>query len=174
MKNEIIKLSKTLKGKVLLIGSYDNKVLNNIEKNSNIVFCDILSKNSDGSSKKGFSFKKKFYLSNLRKKYKKKKINYILVDEREINKLYNNFIKDSIYITKNEIIYICSNDSDIGKIENRYKRYKTNIEIKKFKNGKIIKINTEKAKTNIFKDLFYKVVDLVLDIVDIIGDILVS
>lgn len=174
MKNEIIEISKKIKGNILLIGNYDNKVLKIINNNKNIFSCDVLSENSHGKANKKFSLKKNFYISDLRKKYKKKKIDYILVEENLVNKYYKTFIKDSIYITKGKIIYICNSKSDIERIQKRYKRYKTSIEIKKYKNGFIISINVEEAKTNKIKDLYYCIIDTFINIIDIISDILVS
>lgn len=63
---------------------------------------------------------------------------------------------------------------DIENITKRYKRYNTEIEVKEFIDGSLIKINTSKAKNHFIKDKIYYIMDTLNNIADVIGDILVS
>ena len=59
------------------------------------------------SYKNNFSYKgektKKLNIKNLRKKYKKKGLNYMIVNAEDIMPYKNRFVRDSIYITKKSI-----------------------------------------------------------------------
>lgn len=171
--SNIKKYIKNMTGKVIGVGIDNKEILETIDKNNKILECDLLNSIDINDSLKG-RHKKKKYVKKLRKKYKNKKVNYIIVNSNEINRYLKTFVRDSIYINNTEIYYYMDKKYDIENIIKRYKRYNTDIEIIKCDDGNILKINTSKAKNKFFKDKFYYIVDTLNNIADIIGDILVS
>ena len=160
---------KRLDGKIIGIGLDDNHI-NQIAKNDKIIYCDLLDNDnkSDGSEK---GRNKILYFKDIRKKYKKKKIDYIIADMDKIFVCKRTFIKDSIYINKNKIIYYVDNNTDYQLILKRYKIYNVDIEITECHDGKIIVINTKQAKNRYFKDKLYYILDSLYELFDIIGDL---
>lgn len=168
MQRELESIIKNLDGKVLSINITD-KMAELIDKNKNIIQCYRMdSKAGIGKGKKGKTIK----IKKIRKKFKKKNIDYIICDYDGIRKYLNTFVKDSIYIN-NKKIYFYGN-VDIELIKNKYDRYDTEIIINKYKNGFIICIDSSKAKNKYFKDLYYRIIDVTNDIIDYIGNILMG
>lgn len=153
-------LIKNTEGKILGIGLSKN-VIAMIEKNKKITYCDLL----NSFTKKGKESKKKeklFYIKDLRKKYKKNKLDLIIVDYNEVKKYKKTFIRDSIYICKGQI-YVYNADESVEK----YKRYKAVI-----KTSEVVEIDATKAKTNFIKDKIYYVVDTAETLIDYVSDFL--
>ena len=164
---ELLKIIKNLDGKVLGIG-LNEELVKQIENNEKIVECDLLNSYSKGKSK--FSlFNKTIRIKKIRKVFKKKKIDYVICNYDEINKYFNTFIKDSIYISKTKIYYFGNNDIEL--LKNKYGRYDTNIIIK---NKNLIEIDCSKAKNNFFKDNYYRLNDFKSKLIEVIGDILMN
>ena len=161
MKEEIRKL----KGNLLLI-SNDEKLMSLIEKNKNITESYVLSNIS--SSKKGkLKFKnKKIQINKIRKYFKKKSIDNIIVDYSLIKKYISCFVKNSIYLNKGNL-YFYNLDEDI---DYKYKRY--NVEIEKNKN--FMKIDNTKSKNNFIKDNYYIFKDKKDKLLDILSDFITS
>ena len=171
--SNIKKYIKNMTGTVIGVGIDNKEILETIEKNNKILVCDLLNSVNieDNLIQKR---KTKKYVKKLRKKYKKKNVNYIIVNSNEINRYLKTFVRDSVYINDTEIYYYMDKNYDIENITKRYKRYNTEIEVIKCDDGNIIRINTSKARNKFFKDKFYFIVDTLSNIADIIGDILVS
>ena len=161
MKEEIRKL----KGNLLLI-SNDEKLMNLIEKNKNITESYVLSNIS--SSKKGkLKFKnKKIQINKIRKYFKKKSIDNIIVDYSLIKKYISCFVKNSIYLNKGNL-YFYNLDEDI---DYKYKRY--NVEIEKNKN--FMKIDNTKSKNKFINDNYYIFKDKKDKLLDILSDFITS
>lgn len=101
---------KSINGRVIGIGLDDNYI-NQIAKNEEIIYCDLLDNDSNSSDfNKGKN--KILYFKDIRKKYKKKRVNYIVADMKKIFACKKTFVKDSIYINKNKIIYYVDNDTN--------------------------------------------------------------
>ena len=173
MYKNLYEIIASMKGSVLAIG-LDEKLATKIDKNDNILKCDILNyeskKDIDSNGKK--KKEKRINIKKLRKIYKKKKIDYILCNYEHISKYLNTFIKDSIYINKIKLYFYGVVDEEL--IVKRYKRYNTKIEIKKFKDSIIIEIDTTNAKNNILKEFKYKLIDGFIKGIELIGDILMG
>ena len=77
---------KKLKGNVLIIGIEDEQLLDAINKNLNIVHCNMLNAitNISSESKKKKGIKKNFQIKKLRRKFHKKKIDDILCNIDDI------------------------------------------------------------------------------------------
>ena len=126
------------------------------------------------SYKNNFSYKgektKKLNIKNLRKKYKKKGLNYMIVNAEDIMPYKNRFVRDSIYITKKSI-YLIGNEDVLLVM---YKRYSKQIEKIECLDGVIIKIDVSKSKNNKIKDFLYFVKDNLIDLGNAISDFLIS
>lgn len=171
MNKELIKIISNMEGFVLAIG-IDDKMANAIDKNEKIVKCDILNylsrKNEKGKSKK----QKSINIRNIRKIYKKKKVDYIICNYSQIEKYLKNFVKDSIFINKTKLYYFGELEEEL--IIKKYQRYNTKIDVKKYKNDFIIEIDNSKAKNNIYKEFIYRIVDGFNNLVEVVGDILMG
>ena len=171
MNKELIKIISDIEGFVLAIG-IDDKMANAVDKNDKIVKCDILNYFSKKEEKGKAKKQKTINIRNIRKIYKKKKVDYIVCNYTQIQKYLKTFVKDSIYINKTKLYYFGELDEEL--IIKKYKRYNTKIEIKKYKNDSIIEIDNSKAKNNILKEFIYKIVDGFNNFVEVIGDILMG
>lgn len=110
IEKELTKQIKNLKGKLLVIGTFSDKIINSIESNENIIFCDILSNNNtsditDSKSKNNSYIK----VEELKKKYKKKKITDIICDYNDVENCFPIFFKDVFSIFNNNLYFSIDN-----------------------------------------------------------------
>lgn len=169
--NSLIDQIKQMNGRLLGVGIKNPKVLDQIHENSKIISCDLLDELEKGTSGSSKGKKiKKINLNQIRKQYKKKQINFLIVDEKMIQDV-KTFVKDSIYITNTKIIYILDDDS---KIEKKYKRYKTKIEMLECLDGKLLMVDVTKAKNNKIKEFFYEILDYFLLLEEWITNLLIN
>ena len=161
MKEEIRKL----KGNLLLI-SNDEKLMNLIEKNKNITESYVLSTISSRKKSKLKCKNKKIQINKIRKYFKKKSIDNIIVDYNLIKKYISCFVKNSIYLNKGNL-YFYNLDEDI---DYKYKRYNVKIE----KNKNFMKIDNTKSKNNFIKDNYYIFKDKKDKLLDILSDFITS
>lgn len=167
LKNIVNKLS----GKIIVIGTFDENLEQLISENKNILSCDHLTNESKkGNGKKGKI--KNINIKKIKKKYKIKKHDFILCNVQDIIKYQKTFIKDSIYITKNEV-YLFGKKDLIEEINEKYKRYTNEIEKNRLKEGVILKVKTN-FKPSKLKNIYYYIYDTTLNIIDLISDILIS
>ena len=171
--DKINKIIQKMEGKLIGIGINDEMVIKEIDKNNNIYECDLLD-SIDLSNQESGKKKRKKYIKKLRKKYKDKSVDYIIMDPTKIFRKLKFLIKDTIYINNKKIyIYMDKND-DYEFVIKRYKRYTKNIETIKCDDGIIINIDSTDSKKHIIKNIFYYIIDTLYNISDMIGDILVS
>lgn len=163
---------KKLKGSVLGFGLSKN-LMKEIKKNKNIVKCDLIDSDVLGDAEETKRIKK-FHIKNLRSKFKKKRINYIICNYESILKYQDKFVKDSIYLTNDTVIIYNLNKEQKALLNKKYNRYKTNINIIENKNKYIMEIDTSKAKNNKVKELYYSVIDFIIKIDSIITELLVN
>lgn len=175
LNQELIKHTNLMSGKLLGFGIDDNELIKSIEKNININECNLLDlKNLNNKHGKSNEKTININIRNIRKKFKYKKNNYIICNSNTVDKYLKTFVRDSIYINNKEIYYYMDNEYDIDKIISKYKRYKTKIDVIKCLDGTILKIDTSESKTNIIKDKFYYLVDSLINLGELIGDVLIS
>lgn len=165
--NKLKTIIKKLSGNVLGIGLNED-LTTLIEKNNNIIECNLLNSCVKGKFKKSF-FKKTIRIKKIRKVFKKKNIDYIICNYDEISKYLNTFVKDSIYINKGKVYFFGNIDVDLLKL--KYERYDVKINLI---NKNIIEIDTSLAKNNFFKDNYYRLVDFKNHLIEIIGDVLMN
>lgn len=163
-----------ISGNVLAIGIDNEKIINSLEKNDAICNCTLLdSVNQKGNDKSGYS--KTVNIRHLRKKFKKKKTDYIVGNIKELEKFLKYFIKDSIFISSNTIYLYGKLEQDkLEELIKKYKRYNVKIDVIENKNNFLLTIDTKNAKTNRFKDLCYFVIDTIADLLTTFSDILVN
>jgi len=170
MQKELNKIIKEISGNVVVIG-LDNKLLEKLEQNDNILNCYSLGVVKEGKRKFGFG-SKTIKIKNIRKKFKKKKIDYVICEYDVIKKYLNTFVKDSVYINKNKLYFY--GNVNIELIKDRYNRYDTTIEVKEYKDKYIVSIDNQKAKNNLIKDTYYRMYDFINKTIELIGDILMG
>lgn len=165
-------LSKTineLEGSLIGIGIEEEKLINKIDKNDKILVCNLLNSFNKSSTEKGRI--KKISIRKLRKKFKKRKNDYIICNINSVERFTTKFVYDSIYICKNEIIvYSKEKDYIFENIIRRYGRYSVIDEIT-CEDGIAYKIKIIK-KTNKINEKFYTFIDGLITIVDIITELL--
>ncbi len=160
------KVIKNISGFVLAFG-LDEKLITNLNNNHNIEEC-ILLDNYTKKEKKAHGIKgNNISIKKLRKKFKKKRVDYIICNYEVIQKYLNTFIKDSVFINKNKIYFYNVTDHTLLK---KYSRYNAQVII----NKNYIEIDTSNSKNNFIKDLYYSVLDFGNKMIDIIGDILMG
>lgn len=174
---KIYEITKCLSGNVLGIG-VDNIITKHLELNKRVIECNLLDSETPinkTNEKKKQKKLKKIKITKIRKIFKKKKVDFIICNIESIKKYTKTFIKDSIYINKDMLYIYNIKDKDLlEELTTRYKRYNTKIEVIEDKDTTIIKIDNKNSKTNIIKDIFYLIVDTLIQILNIISDILVN
>jgi len=173
LKDKIKSIIKKMNGNLIGIGIKDSDILKEINKNNNIVLCDLLNSisiNSNNSKDK----KKKKYVKNLVKRYKKIDIDYMIIDSEEIEKILKTFVADSIKINDKKIYIYSDKKYKLKKIEKRYKRYTKELELTKYDDGYILEINTHNVKISFIKNKVYYIIDTFSNISDLIADLLIS
>lgn len=165
-----------MQGHGLGFGTFGEKVMSEISKNSLITEFDFLSSN-EGRVIRGGNVKKhleKIPYRKMRKKFRKKRIDYIIANYDELGKYHRRFVMDSLYLAKNKIDVIVRNeDIDIELLAKRYQRFHIYYELIHCKDGVILHIEKENYKKNKFRDSFYLLIDSFVDIVNFIGDLFV-
>lgn len=173
MDKELIKIVKKIEGTLLGIGIENEKVLEEINKNNKIVNCLLLENiKKKGSSKLKFRGRhKKVNIKKLKKKFKKKQMDFVICNYNYISKFTKHFVPSSIYIGKSKLyIYGDINEEEKEEIIKKYKRYTSNIKV----NNNIIEINMENTKNKFFKDKIYFIGDTLNNLLDLITNILIN
>lgn len=158
---------KTLKGSLIGIGFEEEKLVNTIDKNNKITECNLLDcfcpDDDEGKVKK-------IRLGRLRKKFKKKKPDYIIYNLESIKDYKDKFVYDTVFLTKKEIAFYTKEKLDTSSIVRRYKRYGL-TEIIECSDGIIYKVNNLKkiTKTN---EIFNKTKDNIIGAFDFISNLL--
>lgn len=178
MKFEVKKLLpiiKNLNGNVLIIGNLDEKLKKELEKNQKITTCNCMSSITKGKKIRGKEKGTTLNIKKIRKKFHKKKVDYIICNIEEINCYFKTFIKDSVYINKQKIyFYGEKNKYELKNVKKRYQQYGAEIEEEQFGNRFLLTIHNEKSKTNKFKDIWYFICDSIIWLYEMIGDILIN
>ncbi len=171
----LVKYVKNMSGSVIGVGINDEDILNAFNKNSKIKSVDLLqSFNNKIDSNKLFGFNKRISVKSLRKKYKKKRIDYMLVNANTVEKYLKHFIKDSIYINNDKIYYFSKTKNILNLIAKRYSRYTKDYEIIKCDDGFILKINTKNTKNKFILDKLYYISDTLYNVSDMISNFLIN
>lgn len=177
VKENLKKELKKAKGNILCFGLNDQDLLDIIDKNKNIIKCDILNNNSVkiGKDNSKGSASRIVNIKSIKNVFNKKRTDKVLCDYKHIEKHLKIFIKDSIYITKgNILIYGKFTEKELEKIINLYNRYEIKNTIKNDKNYYIVELEINNKKTNKLKDFGYLIIDFLSELYDMVTDLLVS
>ncbi|MBS7021054.1 MAG: hypothetical protein KH135_04195 [Firmicutes bacterium] len=175
---QLIEIVKNAQGNLIGIGIDSKFVLEEIEKNEQITNCHLLDSIDttpiDGKRRRTKSLKVKKF----RRKFKKKRTDLILCRIQSIDKYWKYFIRDSVYITKGQVVYYGTKEEfTIEKEEflKRYRRYpKTEVTFLEDKEGIMIYVTMNDAKTHRIRDFFYMIKDTFYNVSQLLGDYLVQ
>lgn len=173
MEQKLIEIVKSMKGNFIGIGLDQPRLVNEVENNHHIVECILLNDRQNELNDLGKSKIKKINIRKLRRKFKKKKRDYIIASLDEIYPYYKTFIKDSVYITRGTIYYYGSSKEKMDLIIKKYERYKVKIREEMIGKEMLLTIEVNKAKTNRIKDFFYYIKDTLNNGMDYISDYLI-
>ncbi len=175
----LIKDIKNFEGNVVCIGVNDNKIMNVLNKNSSInlyelsrqVSRNILSKRKRLKTNNGKSIK----IKKFRKIFKKKSVDYLVINMDDIID-YKKFIaSNSVYICKNKIyVYGTLEYASISTINRYFKRYSKNIEKIKVDDEYLFIIDVKDSKYSFVKEKFYIFIDTLYNIGDMVSYFLTS
>jgi len=169
---EIKKIIKSLEGNVVAFGFKGEKFSSILNSNPKIISFDILDEISKKRNKQKGK-QKTITINKLRKKYKKKNIDTILIDVDVMNEHMIYLIKETIYIGKNNL-YLFGTEENVRNNLNRYQRYNIKSEEKKYNKNLVVKIDITNSKNNKFKDKYYILKDKINIFLSLIRDILTS
>lgn len=168
-------VSKKLSGKVLGFGDIDSKIIDTLEKNDAVVEFTLLSGITGSYSGNGKNSGKKVLYKNVRKKFKKKKISTIICYYKDLDKYRYRFIADSVVLASDKIyLYIENNACDLERLKKQYERYNVYIEEEKCRGGIVLVISLSDKKYRKWKEKYYRIVDKLYDLYELIGDLFVS
>lgn len=174
MEKQLKGILNSISGNVLAIGIKDEKLIKVLDDNKKINNCTLLNNSDDSDTDEGYCAKT-INIRHLRKRFKKKKTNYIVGNISVLDKYLKYFIKDSIFISCNTIyLYGKLNDEKLDNLIKKYKRYNVDIIINKNKQEFLVAIECSRANPNFFKDLYYFISDTVSDVITIFSDILTN
>ena len=174
----LLDILKNVQGNIIGIG-LDCKLLDGFKNNNKVnVYTIDKAKGGIGISKRKkrtTSSGKTINIKKLYKYFKKSSIDYIFCNSSEVNEYLKYFIRDSVYLNKSKIyLYGTKDEIDIDLFKKRYKRYKSIIEIKEFKDSILLIIDTTNSKSNWFLNKLYYLSDTLYNLIDFISNVLVS
>lgn len=171
LKDEI----KKMEGNVLSIGISDT-LIEQLKKNKVIEAYDI-SRSKDVSffsrKKRRLNGGKNINIKRLTKYFNKKSIDYIICDYKQIQSYYKYIFRDSIKLNRGKIYFYADKDIDMDYIL-KYKRYNSKIDIKEYKDTKLIIVDNKESKSNMFLNIIYYISDTVCNIIDFISNVMVG
>lgn len=178
LKKYLTELLGSLTGNVILIGVKDQKLLTMMEESQQIQQCYFLNSSSKAEQKKArWSLRRhaNIPISKFRKRFKKKRIDTIVCDVREMQNLFSTFVKDSVYICKGKIYYYGSKKNlNIPSLKERYGRYQVTFEEIDLKDSHMFVVDVSKAKSRRLQELWYKLKDILQQASDLASDFLVN
>lgn len=134
IEKELTNQIENLKGKLLVIGTFSDKIIDSIEANENIIFCDILSNNNNSDSTDTKSKNNSYIkVEELKKKYKKKKITDIICDYNDVEICFPIFFKDVFSIFNNNLYLYIKKDKSTN-LEKNLNKLSINYEKKEDSN----------------------------------------
>ncbi|MEG0826471.1 MAG: hypothetical protein RR404_03265 [Bacilli bacterium] len=172
MNEQLKKIFKLIEGKIVIFGINLDKYTKIIETNHKITSLDVLENISTKKNKK-HGKQRQILIKNLRKKYKKSKIDVIICNVDEVKKHLIYLIKETIYIGKKDV-YLYGSKELVNDTLDKYKRYNISYKVLEFDKKTIIKIDISNVKTNKIRDNFYLIKDKLTNVLNIVTDILTS
>ena len=169
MNKKLISIIKKLTGSLVCYGITDEKIADAIDNNDNIYDCDLL--NSDYSSG-GDGKNNNIMIKSIKKRYRKNKVDYMIINLDEVDSYIRKVVVDSTYVAKKNIYIYGTNNDNVLDIVDKYKRYNLKIIKNDYKDGYIVSIDITDLHSNKLKDFIYYFNDTLIYIIDKIGDII--
>lgn len=172
-KDKIIEWISNQKGNLIGIGIDQKPYLEEIMKNKNILECNLLESISleEGSGKR----KKYLPIKKLKRKFKRKKTDALLMNAPYIKRYWNHLIKDSIYLIKGEVlIYGIKDKDEVELLEKRYHRYSVLMEKEKIGNEWLLNIKVGDAQNHKGKEFFYFIGDSIYQMIELLSEFLTN
>jgi hypothetical protein len=176
---KIVNEIHTFKGNVLCIGVTDDKILSCLNKNNNIGLYElsrpeprkIFSKRKRVRTKSG----KSVPIKKFRKIFKRKSIDYLIINLNSVYDYYKYMASNSIYVCNRKIyIYGSSKLVTANDIGIKFKRYKTKVECIQDNDDYLVIIDSSLARFNFFKEKYYLLIDTLINLGDMISYFLTS
>lgn len=176
------RLNKDLKsftGNVLCIGVTDQKIIRQLMKNSKISLYSIDRNPHKGlfsrNKKAKLNGSQKINMKKLRKKFKKKSVDYIVCNLNEIYDYFKYFLYDSVYINRKKLyLYGSSKYIDPKVLAKRFERYHAKTFVETIGEEFLIIIHNEKSFGSFWKAKWYLLVDTFHNLGDMISQALIS
>lgn len=174
MIEDIKKTLKSLKGTLLLVAVNNEYLLDIVNKNKDLTEVYFLDR---AKIFNGFSKNKKVKnntvkIRKLKKKFKNK-LDYMVCDVNGINIDLNRVIYNTYNIIGKKILFYGIYDEyDVDRMALMYKRFGCTTKKEIYKDSFILEVNTSKIKVS--KLFIHKIGDLFKDIIEGIGNLLVS
>lgn len=170
---------KKFKGNVLCIGVNDTKIINELKCNKKISIYEL----KRTESRKIFSRKKRFKFYNdksvkikkFRSIFKKKSIEYVIIDLNNLFDYCKYMASNSIYVCNKKIyIYGDSKYYDADILASKFQRYTKSIEKIQIDTSYLVIVDCRNTKFSFIKEKFYLVIDTLHNIGDFISYFLTS
>lgn len=174
---DIVKLIESLKGSMIGIGLEEKELLDAIEKNDAIYECALLNSialENEEKRKRIPGRKRRLAIRKLRKKFKKKKHQVMLINYKHIEDYLKTVVRDTIYITDGDVYIYGLGEDEVELLKSRYQRYHVTMDIKKRKKGYLMTIHVGMAKPHFILDRFYFLFDTLSNGVRLLSDFLVN
>ena len=107
MKHDLLKVISNFKGNVFTLGIVDKDLISAIQNNTQIGHYLMLNINQTIEYAKSDKYKptKRIKIKKIKKKNKKKKIDYTLCEISDCKAHFHTFINDTIYFNKAKVFY---------------------------------------------------------------------
>lgn len=175
MIKELIEISKSIEGNILVLGDFDTKIIKVLDNNNKLTRFDHLTENSRGKGKRRFFGNKTINIKKLYKELNKQQYDYIICDFYLIKKHLNNFIYNSYKLVNKKIYFILDEEMyDYEELIRRYKRYNAYSIIKQEEKKYLITINISNMKISFRKQFIYSFRDFGYNIIEFIASIIIS
>lgn len=174
MKNLINRI-KNYEGAILGINIEEEKIKDAIYQNEKIYKCDLLEdriskENLEKIKEKTKDYEKVVPIRNLGKKYKKKKMDYLICDIDKTEKYMPYILRDIFLVSKKEACFYSKKKEEADLFLEKVKRLETKIE--KCKEGKYVFFYLKKKNIPRYKSYLYFFIDEISLFLDKITDFL--
>lgn len=170
---------KNIKGNVLCICVNDDKIMKTLNKNKDVNLFEF----SRNEKRKLFSKRKKVKLNNekkvkikkFRKAFKKKKIDYIIIDVNNIYDYFKYMAANCIYVCSKKVyLYGKSDFVTADFVAHKFKRYKAIINCITDTDEYLVVANVKNTEYSKVKEIFYLIIDTFINLGDMITVLLTS
>lgn len=170
---------RNFEGNTLCIGVTDKKIISVLKSNKKVGLYEL----SRPVKRKFFSKSKRIKTDNgksvkikkFRSLFKKKSIEYIIIDLNNLYDYYKYLAANSIYVCNTKVYIYGHSDYLTGKdVAAKFKRYKTEIECIQVDDNYLVIVDVSQAKYRWLKNKYYLIIDTFHNLGDYISYFLTS